>query len=741
MFSVIYSQTNLVNNPGYETYSSCPAWPGAIANATGWNNPVGINSSTDYFNSCMLTNTGANLYNSTFGPHSGNGFVRIGETVIPSYNFNYQEYLQVSLTQPLVAGNSYKVSFYAGIDTMSSCYGELLGVYISDNSVTTTTFPSNNSMQGAVVSTVPQFNVSNGGNWQYYEAVFTAVGGETMMTMGNFVLNANIQNLTYTAYYGGFSCMSIIYIDDVELIEFDPCTFDVSNSVNGQSDTVRPCLGDTVTITGIASDTAYVPSWNNGAFSAQSFTTDTSGVYIGVFNINGCNETDTLVVDFVTPLVPTVVDTSICMGDSLILINPDLAFDASIEYGGNVLYQGDTIYTTASGNQEYVLEQGDCRSSAFFQLDFDSLPTVTVPLDTFVCEFFSFQVTGSVANADSYIWNTGNDSLTMTVPDTGIYILEATNNCGVSADTMIVGWSEINYTLNVSGDTLVCNGQPFQATVQGTGLSAIWNNTTASLTQALTEGTWTVEITDGFCTEYDTITVSYPNSFSFGFTDTTLCDDANLQLTANATWVDSLQWSDGSTASTFSTNVPGSYWVNLFEDECIISDSIALIMEYAPIINFNDTSLCLGQSFPLSMNSSYNYQLNGNNIQAPYFIENGNYFEVIATNNCGSDVSTFEVEQVDCTCNIYIPNTFTPNGDESNPNWNPSTACVFSEYELTVYNRWGELIFRTNEPDFGWDGTYNGEIVKEGTYVYTLFYTILDTELGGSINGHVNVIK
>ena len=70
---------------------------------------------------------------------------------------------------------------------------------------------------------------------------------------------------------------------------------------------------------------------------------------------------------------------------------------------------------------------------------------------------------------------------------------------------------------------------------------------------------------------------------------------------------------------------------------------------------------------------------------------------------------------------IFIPNTFTPNGDEHNEVFRPITYFVSETgYLFSIYNRSGEKIFETNNPQKGWDGSYNGGQVQNGNYVYHL---------------------
>ena len=70
---------------------------------------------------------------------------------------------------------------------------------------------------------------------------------------------------------------------------------------------------------------------------------------------------------------------------------------------------------------------------------------------------------------------------------------------------------------------------------------------------------------------------------------------------------------------------------------------------------------------------------------------------------------------------IFIPNTFTPNGDDHNELFKPVTYFVSQEgYSFCIYSSSGEKIFETNNPQKGWDGTYRGSQVQNGNYVYHL---------------------
>ena len=69
---------------------------------------------------------------------------------------------------------------------------------------------------------------------------------------------------------------------------------------------------------------------------------------------------------------------------------------------------------------------------------------------------------------------------------------------------------------------------------------------------------------------------------------------------------------------------------------------------------------------------------------------------------------------------MFIPNTFTPNGDFKNDVFNVS-VLNYEIFELNIYNAYGTTLFSTTDPAFGWDGKYKGRSVQEGTYVVTVF--------------------
>jgi gliding motility-associated-like protein len=83
-----------------------------------------------------------------------------------------------------------------------------------------------------------------------------------------------------------------------------------------------------------------------------------------------------------------------------------------------------------------------------------------------------------------------------------------------------------------------------------------------------------------------------------------------------------------------------------------------------------------------------------------------------------SDSLTAEV-CLDDSVYVLMPNAFSPNNDGINDFLNIPTAGV-EEFELLIFNRWGEFVFQTSDKNVSWDGTYLGEPVQKGAYAYYL---------------------
>jgi gliding motility-associated-like protein len=92
---------------------------------------------------------------------------------------------------------------------------------------------------------------------------------------------------------------------------------------------------------------------------------------------------------------------------------------------------------------------------------------------------------------------------------------------------------------------------------------------------------------------------------------------------------------------------------------------------------------------------------------------------------------------------FYVPNTFTPDDDKYNELFYPVFYSGYDPYDYTMYifNRWGQIIWESHDASVGWDGTYGGNTVQDGTYTWTMEFKTTMNDERVRYNGHVNVIR
>jgi gliding motility-associated-like protein len=124
-----------------------------------------------------------------------------------------------------------------------------------------------------------------------------------------------------------------------------------------------------------------------------------------------------------------------------------------------------------------------------------------------------------------------------------------------------------------------------------------------------------------------------------------------------------------------------------------------------------------------------------------YTVTSEGTYTVSATTVCGTIFESMEVTEVNCEQTLFIPNAFTPNGDGINDIFKAIGQRVVS-FDFKIYNRWGNLIFSSNDIGEGWNGSYNnnGYYVENGAYPYIANVEYLDGSIE-TYRGMVNVIR
>lgn len=134
-------------------------------------------------------------------------------------------------------------------------------------------------------------------------------------------------------------------------------------------------------------------------------------------------------------------------------------------------------------------------------------------------------------------------------------------------------------------------------------------------------------------------------------------------------------------------------------------------------------------------------------LENPTFVfpdgQEGNYeVTLIVTSYYGCTDTLTHILSVMDDLLFYAPNTFTPDGDEFNQTWKIYLrGSDVTGFNVKIYNRWGEIVWESNDPYIGWDGTYNGKLVQAGQYVWKATMKNLKDDGKVEFNGNVNVLK
>ena len=113
---------------------------------------------------------------------------------------------------------------------------------------------------------------------------------------------------------------------------------------------------------------------------------------------------------------------------------------------------------------------------------------------------------------------------------------------------------------------------------------------------------------------------------------------------------------------------------------------------------------------------------------------------LIVTNIYGCRDTSFKILFISPDVVYYLPTAFTPNDDNINETFKPIGLAYAVDYTFVIFNRWGDILFKTNNPQQGWDGKYQSELVEQGLYFYRLEFIGAD-ELRHEEKGNVMILR
>ena len=439
-----------------------------------------------------------------------------------------------------------------------------------------------------------------------------------------------------------------------------------------------------------------------------------------------------------------------------------------------------------------VTPTGSCSNlvpTATYTINVKSNPKV-IPTATNPCEGKNLVLNANTIVGGTYSWSGPNNFTStsqspnipnVTLSSAGTYTLQITdaNKC-TNTNTVQVS---INPNPIISTDTLVCVGSTVQFSANTTpALTNPWVSQTPSLISidslkgiatGILGGIATINYTDiKTCTASKTIQVENLPVINFTVDSTSVClgnkvvfTDISANKNVNLLW----NFGDGTTSNelapshtylkvdSFSvslTSTSPSGCKNTFTKNKYITpipipnvnftfspDSIQI---YSPEVQFTNISNAKYYTWIFNDYSPISHEVNPSHTFPSTPGES--YIVTLKGSNsidgiCPS-IASHEIVAVDPPV-FYVPNTFTPNGDEINNTFQPIFTSGFDpqHYVLWIYDRWGELIFESHNSTYGWDGTYGNKIAENNTYVWKIQFKSKQTEREYYLTGNVNLVN
>ncbi|MFN3939572.1 MAG: gliding motility-associated C-terminal domain-containing protein, partial [Chitinophagales bacterium] len=386
----------------------------------------------------------------------------------------------------------------------------------------------------------------------------------------------------------------------------------------------------------------------------------------------------------------------------------------------------------------------------------------------------------------TWTWNTGDylfsvDSsidFNYTYPDTGTYItsLEVQTLFGCS-DVMQLNVQIIPYPIfNISNDTIICPGNGVQLSAtdgyvyfwsppEGLSSPVIYNPVASPDITTL----YTVVISNGVCSLIDSVLIEVADELILDAgPDTVLCLTGEVDLWAiltNAIPQDAIlfYWQPDTFLNDIFISNPTSNPTNTIEytayASCgLLDDSavVQLVVTGPPDIDIPVDTIITIYGQPVHIDAEVLY---GNEplshiwypadyVNCPTCLsvtvnaESSMIVGIQTTDSLGcTDYDNVYIKAVPCDESVFvIPNIISPNNDGLNDNFYIDYIGVAEMKSLTIFDRWGEMMFRTKDVEDKWDGTYRGRLCNPGVYVYTIEFICIDGN-ESVVSGNITLVK
>lgn len=655
MGSILQAQPNLVQNGSFEIYSLCPTQLSntsqQLALATGWIVPT--SGTPDYFNTCAAQSTNIDIPNNTYGnqtARTGNAYAGFYAYTNPSVPLeNTREYLQMQLSQTLIAGKTYYFKMYVNLanSPLFRMSVSNIGAYFSNTAI--------NKLDNGPFIYTPQI-VSNTfltdtANWTEISGSFIANGGEGYVTIGRFGVDNTLttklligDNFQNSAYY---------YIDDISLI--DSCfQYNALTSILG-TDATYDCVTKPMQVAlnvQNAITTNYV--WNTNE-ATPNITVSTPGTYWVKMTSGKCFAIDTVkILGKTKPVFTLGNDTSPCFNSSL-LLKPKITSDSTLAYiyrwtkrvGNSVFELGNSTQFSINYPDQITLELSNngCKNQDTIVIHPSSLKQAHLSADTAICRNTRLTLNGQTQGALHYVWSSGETTPVIQTKNQLMYWVNAMDSFCSSIDTILYS---IKGPANYLNDTVVCGKQTMVLTGDPLAINQLWSTGELTLQKSIqTGGIYVLRQQKDGCTVWDSVSITMndiPYSDLGG--DTLICVDPVYELKANSPLALSYIWDSGDTTSSIILQKSGKYAVTTFNKNCSYRDSVLIQAQINTPFSFGgDQFDCFSEPIILNPKAKRIDQLlwsDGSTNRSLTITKPGTYWLKVTSGVCvNSDTITF----------------------------------------------------------------------------------------------------
>ncbi len=620
------------------------------------------------------------------------------------------------------------------------------------------------------LTVTPTPAVPQAGNYTY---AWTGPNGWTSNLQNPTIANPTLAAAgTYTCTINS-NCGSVTATTQVVVNQTPNATI-----TNNTGTTIIDCNAPVINVTANGGGTY---AWDNGLGTNASATITTAGTYtVTVTSPQGCTDTAAINVTIAPTPTLSINDVTICTGQSATLVAATSPAGGALLWNTGQTTNSITVNPMQTTTYSATYTWNGCSASDTVAVTVNPTPTISVNSDT-ICNGDTTLLTATPdLPGGSFLWSNNQTTQSINV------------NPGLPGTTYTVVYTLVGCTAQAAGTVTVnpvpvlsiapltmCYGETGTLTAVpnlpgGTFLWTPTNETTNVITVApLASTTYQAQYTLNNClsnTANGIVTIKPLPIMDFSLDATWGCIPLNVTMSIDApNPATTYQWTSTNNFSGSGPSVQNLYTAggcnSIFVvgtlNGCVdsasmlgavctegyptaeFSSSVAVFTESSQSVEFTNTSIG-GVTYVWDFGDG---EFSSENSPTHMFIGTQSGYEVMLTVStafgCSDSTSIAIGAQVGGL--FYIPNAFTPDGDPYNPTFKPLFPVGFDpfNYNMKIYNRWGEVVFETNNLDVGWDGSYGlgGRDVQPGIYTYHIHIKMPDVDKVMVFTGHVSVVR